>query len=79
MGELIVNVRLERIERLLHELKYEVTRGVMEREIEEQLQFIFFVPSRRKHSLVVCQFVTSVEPQLYGQPHETKLRVVKKP
>lgn len=31
------NIRRERIERLLRELEYEVTRGVMEREIEPQM------------------------------------------
>ena len=51
---------MERIERLLTELKYEVTRGMMEGEIDETIGFDFFVPvSKRIHDGVVrCQFRT---------------------
>lgn len=38
MGE-AAKMRLERIERLLSELEYEITRGVMEREIEPDFHF----------------------------------------
>ena len=37
-------MRLERIERLLKELSYEITRGVMEREIEPHLQYTQLMP-----------------------------------
>ena len=37
-------MRLERIERLLEELCYEITRGVMEREIEPDLQYSKIMP-----------------------------------
>ena len=37
-------MRLERIERLISELTYEITRGVMEREIEPDLQYSQLMP-----------------------------------
>lgn len=53
--------RMERIERLLDELKYEVTRGMMEREIDEQIGFRFVVPISRTYperGVVFCEFIT---------------------
>ena len=38
------NIRRERIERLLHELEYEITRGVMDREIEPRMGLIKILP-----------------------------------
>jgi hypothetical protein len=38
------NFRQERIEKLLHELRYEVERGMMERDIDETMGFRFYVP-----------------------------------
>lgn len=38
------NIRLERIHRLVRELQYEVTRGVMEREIEPDMNFRISIP-----------------------------------
>ena len=38
------NFRQERIEKLLHELRYEVERGMMERDIPEEMGFRFYVP-----------------------------------
>jgi len=49
--------RMERIERIMDELKYEVTRGMMEREIDERIGFEFTVPSQEK-DVVVCRFQT---------------------
>jgi hypothetical protein len=43
-GEMSANIRLERIEKLLYELKYEITRGMMDREIEEEMGFEFLIP-----------------------------------
>lgn len=37
-------MRKERIERLLRELEYEITRGVMEREIEPDLHMVKMMP-----------------------------------
>lgn len=38
------NIRRERIERLLSELEYEITRGVMEREIEPEMGWSKIMP-----------------------------------
>ena len=50
----------ERIERLLHELEYEVTCGMMENEIDEHMGFRFYVPISRKipDGVVFCEFRT---------------------
>lgn len=56
--------RQERIEKLLHELEYEITRGMMEREIDENLSFEFIVPISINiiNGVVVCQFRTRPQP-----------------
>lgn len=52
--------RRGRIERLLQELQYEITRGMMEREIEEEMGFRFLVPVSRHfpNGVVECEFRT---------------------
>ncbi len=75
------NIRKERIERLLKELEYEVTRGMLDGEIEEEMGFIFYVPiSKRVHDGVVeCRFQTR-PMQRWQMEHEHLqpcLRVVK--
>lgn len=52
--------RRERIEKLLHELRYEVERGMMEAEIDETLTFNFYVPLSRSipDGVVQCRFQT---------------------
>ncbi len=52
--------RRERIERLLKELEYEVTRGMTEGEIDETLGFRFYVPISKAipEGVVFCQFET---------------------
>ena len=54
------NVRLERIEKLLRELEYEVTRGMMEGEIDETMGFRFVVPVSKSlpDGVVQCEFNT---------------------
>ena len=44
MPEDKTNFRMKRIEKLLHELRYEVERGIMENEIEEEIGFRFLCP-----------------------------------
>lgn len=53
-------MRKERIERLLSELKYEITRGMMEREIDETIRFEFIVPISKMipNGVVHCSFTT---------------------
>lgn len=77
-----VNVRRERIERLLHELRYEVERGIMEREIGEEMGFRFYVPISNKipDGVVFCEF--RMRPivrrsMMYGEPIQPRLTVVK--
>ena len=49
-----MNFRQERIEQLLYELRYEVTRGLIEHDIE-LVQYRFIVP--RGSRTVQCEFV----------------------
>ena len=76
------NIRRERIERLLHELRYEVERGIMEREIDEDLGFRFIVPisSKIPNGVVFCEFRTRPCPayEIVGMDlYEPRLRLVK--
>jgi hypothetical protein len=59
------NFRMERIEKLLRELEYEVTRGMMEADIDETLGFDFYVPlsKRIKDGVVRCSFRTRPIPR----------------
>lgn len=52
------NYRMERIERLFDELRYELTRGMMEGEIDESLGFRFVVPVSKAipNGVVLCEF-----------------------
>ena len=54
------NIRQERIEKLLTELRYEIERGMMEREIGEEMTFQFVVPisSKIPDGVVWCRFQT---------------------
>lgn len=75
------NYRMERVERLLTELRYEVERAMMEGDIEDEtLSFRFIVPRSKEipSGVVMCEFTTRPMPAAYvpfcGQ---AKLRVVK--
>lgn len=52
--------RKDRIERLLHELQYEVTRGTLEKEIDETMTFRFVigVSAAIPDGVVLCEFRT---------------------
>ncbi len=71
------NVRQERIEKLLHELRYEIERGMMEREIEEEMGFRFYVPiSQAIHGGVVfCEFRTRPIPRYEMNPNDLRPRL----
>lgn len=58
------NIRRERIERLLRELEYEVTRGIMEREIEPQMGWSTIMPGGPTGE-VIAEF--RVRPLAKGQ------------
>ena len=76
-----VNIRRERIERLLNELRYEVERGMMERDIDEEMGFRFYVPisSKIPNGMVFCEFRTRPVPRhVVGlDALEPRLKVVK--
>lgn len=57
--------RKERIEKLLQELRYEVERGMMAREIDESIGFRFFVPISQAipDGVVFCEFRTRPMPR----------------
>ena len=74
------NVRWERIQRLLNELRYEITRGMLDGEVDETLGMEFVVPISRelKNGVVYCQFRT--RPTLsvpFLSREESRLRIVK--
>lgn len=75
------NIRQERIERLLNELRYEIERGMLEREIDEELGFRFYVPFSQKipGGVVFCEFRTRPIPHHLTHPDELepRLKVVK--
>jgi hypothetical protein len=74
--------RMERIEKLLYELQYEITRGVVQNEIEEAIQFTFIIPMSHAipNGVVKCDF--RAQPMrreaLYGDLYTPKFRLVKK-
>ena len=59
------NYRADRIDRLLNELKYEMTRGMMENDIEEQWGLSFVVPISRhfRDGVVLCEFRSRPVPR----------------
>jgi len=75
------NFRRERIEKLFHELRYEVERGMMERDIDETLGFRFYVPISHAipDGVVFCEFRTRPLPRHTMHPDDLqpRLKVVK--
>jgi hypothetical protein len=76
------NFRMERIEKLLYELRYEIERGMIGREIEEELQYRFVVPFSKhfEHGVVACEFRTRPVPRYESMSWEQdkpRLHVVK--
>jgi hypothetical protein len=75
--------RMERIEKLLHELRYEIERGMMEHEIAEEINFRCYVPVSRviPKGVVACRFETRPVPAHMIDPRDglqPRLRVVGK-
>ena len=52
--------RNERVERLLHELRYEIEVGMLQGEIDETIGFEFYVPTSKSipDGVVYCSFRT---------------------
>jgi hypothetical protein len=71
------NIRQERIERLLKELQYEVTRGMLEKDIPEEMGFRFFVPISNKivDGVVACEFRTRPVPRYAMGPDDMTPRL----
>lgn len=72
--------RRERIEKLLHELRYEIERGMLGKEIGEEMGFRFYVPisSEIPNGVVFCEFRTRPIPRHMMHPDDLQphLRVV---
>ncbi|HMF29544.1 MAG TPA: hypothetical protein VKE42_12265 [Candidatus Cybelea sp.] len=78
------NYRMERIERLLTELRYEVERGMLDNEVDEDLIYQFIVPLSRKikDGVVMCRFETRPFPRFSivlgpAEDREPRLKVIK--
>jgi hypothetical protein len=71
------NFRRERIEKLLLELRYEVERGMMDRDIEEEIGFRFYVPISRNipDGVVFCEFRTRPIPRYAMSPEDLQPRL----
>lgn len=71
------NFRRERIEKLLHELQYEVERGMMERDIDETMGFRFYVPISNAipDGVVFCEFRTRPIPRHMMNPSDSQPRL----
>ena len=73
--------RINRIDTLLYELKYEVTRGIMEGDVEETMGYEFAVPVSHclPGGVVLCEFRTRPVQHYILTPdtHQPKLRIVK--
>jgi hypothetical protein len=73
------NFRMERIEKLLRELRYEIERGMLERDIDETIGFEFYVPLSHviPNGVVYCQLRTRPIPRHMMDSLEPRLRLVK--
>lgn len=83
MSDIEKNYRLERIERLLKELEYEIIRGMMDGEIDETLHFQFVVPRSKMipDGMIICKFesrpVTKYAIDSNHLYNGSRLRIVK--
>lgn len=66
---------MERIERLLHELEYEVARGVMDGEIDDCLTWRKFCPPSKNlpDRNIIMEFRTRPMPLFIAAPEECDL------
>jgi hypothetical protein len=75
------NSRMERIERLLSELQYEIETGMVQGEVEETLIMQWFVPLSKSipDGVVRCRFETRPLPRhcMGSEYLEPRLKVVK--
>jgi hypothetical protein len=73
------NFRMERIEKLLEELRYEIERGMVNHEIGEELTYRFYVPisSKIPDGVVLCEFRTRPILRQWAEPGVPRLKIVK--
>ena len=75
------NFRMERIEKLLAELRYEIERGMINKDIGEEMGYRFYVPisSKIPDGVVFCEFRTRPVPRHMMEPGslEPRLKLVK--
>lgn len=75
------NIRRERVERLLEELRYEITRGMMDGDLDETMGFRFYVPISKAipDGVVFCELRTRPLPRhmMEFQHMEPRLKLVK--
>ncbi|KKM69755.1 hypothetical protein LCGC14_1447510 [marine sediment metagenome] len=77
------NYRRERIERLFNELRHEITRGMLEGEIDEEIHFNFVIPVSKHFpkGCVIFKCETRPSPDAHMLPIgvvcEPRLKVVK--
>lgn len=71
------NFRQERIEKLLYELRYEIERGMLKREINETISFRFYVPVSINipNGVVFCEFKTRPIPNYMVNLNELRPRL----
>ncbi len=71
--------KMERVEKLLKELQYEVETGMMGGDIDEHLDFSFIVPISKnmRDGVVLCKFVTHPVHRGHAFGNAPRLRVVK--
>lgn len=71
------NFRQQRIEKLLHELRYEVERGMLERDISEEIGFRFYVPVSQSipDGVVFCEFRTRPVARYMMNPDDLQPRL----
>ena len=82
-GQGIDNPRWGRIKRMLADLRHEIERGMMEREIDEHICYQFYVPVSQKipDGVVFCEFRTRPLPRGLVSPNdlEPRLKLVAQP
>jgi len=75
------NFRKERVEKLLHELRYEIERGLIEGDLDEEMgfRFVFGMSKKIPDGVVVCEFRTRPMPRgaIHPDDLQPRLRVVK--
>jgi hypothetical protein len=77
-----MNPRMERIERILKELRYEIEIGMIQGEIDESIGYQFYVPISKSipDGVVFCDFRTRPLPRysMFLEDMEPRLKLIKR-